>query len=102
MLDKQNKTDILRFQFNVTIGNIMSSINVQKTKETIIHISNLMAEQDNMREDIKAAIEAQSDALGIDKKVLRKLAVIHNKQTLSQVKSEFDDVISTYESIMTS
>ena len=78
----------------------MSSINVQKTKETIIHISNLMAEMDNQREDIKEAINAQADALNIDKKVLRKLATIHNKQTLSQVKTEFDDVISTYESIM--
>lgn len=78
----------------------MSSINVQKTKETIIHISNLMAEMDNQREDIKEAINAQAEALGIDKKVLRKLAVMHNKQTFSQVKHETDEVIETYTSIM--
>lgn len=80
----------------------MSTINVQKTKETIIHISNLMAEMDNQRVDISEAIKAQSEALNIEPKVLRKLAAIHNKQTLSKVKSEYDDVISTYESIMKS
>lgn len=73
---------------------------IQKTKETIIHISNLMAELDNQREDIKEAIAAQSEALNIDKKVLRKLAVMHNKQTFSQVKTETDEVIETYTSIM--
>lgn len=78
----------------------MSTIPVAKTKEVVIHISNLMAELDNQREDIKEAIEAQSEALNIDKKVLRKLAVMHNKQTFSQVKTETDEVIETYTSIM--
>jgi len=78
----------------------MSSINVAKTKEVIIHISNLMAEMDTQREDIKEAIDAQSEELNIDKKVLRKLATIHNKQTFSKIKTESDEVIDTYTSIM--
>ena len=75
-------------------------MDVQKTKQVITHIANMMDEKKTLSEDITEAIKVQSEELNIDKKQLRKLATIHHKQNFIEYKTENEEVMDSYKAIM--
>ena len=58
-----------------------------------------MTKMDAEKDLIKDIIQATYENHGIDKKHLRKLAIIYHKQNLSEVKHEYDEVESLYEEL---
>lgn len=78
------------------------SIDVKKTKEVVIHLSNLMEQMDTIKEDIKIGINEQSKELNIDKKTLRRMVMTYHKQNFSKTKTETEEFIDVYEGVMNS
>lgn len=75
-------------------------MNVNKTKEVIKYIASLMQEIKDKREDINDAISVQSEELGIDKKVLRKMAKLYCDQDFIDYKNDQENILESYDAIM--
>lgn len=71
----------------------------KKLLGAIKEIDNSMVRIAAERDFQKDAIDAISDELGLEKKYVRKLASIYNKQNMSQVQQETEEVIELYEMI---
>ena len=71
----------------------------KKLLGAIKEIDNSMVRIAAERDFQKDAVDAISDELGLEKKYVRKLASIYNKQNMSQVQQETEEVIELYEMI---
>lgn len=65
----------------------------------IKELSDSMLRVDAEKDLQKEVIQITFEDTGIDKKHLRKLAVIYHKQSMSDVKAEFEDVEALYEEL---
>lgn len=71
----------------------------KKLLGAIKEIDNSMVRVSSERDFQKDAITAIADELDLEKKYVRKLASIYNKQNMSQVQQETEEVIELYEMI---
>ena len=71
----------------------------KKLLSAIKEIDNSMVRVAAERDFQKDAITAVADELELEKKYVRKLASIYNKQNMSQVQQETEEVIELYEMI---
>ena len=71
----------------------------KKLLSAIKEIDNSMVRVSSERDFQKDAITAVADELDLEKKYVRKLASIYNKQNMSQVQQETEEVIELYEMI---
>lgn len=71
----------------------------KKLLNAIKEIDNSMVRVSAERDFQKDAITAIADELDLEKKYVRKLASIYNKQNMSQVQQETEEVIELYEMI---
>ena len=71
----------------------------KKLLSAIKEIDNSMVRVAAERDFQKDAITAVADELDLEKKYVRKLASIYNKQNMSQVQQETEEVIELYEMI---
>ena len=71
----------------------------KKLLGAIKEIDNSMVRVAAERDFQKDAITAVADELELEKKYVRKLASIYNKQNMSQVQQETEEVIELYEMI---
>lgn len=80
----------------------MITLNSEEKKEVsnaIKEISNSMTRIDAEKDLIKDIIQVNFDNFGLEKKHLRKLAVIYHKSNMDEVRTEFDDVETLYEEL---
>lgn len=71
----------------------------KKIKGAIKELSDSMLRVDAEKDLQKDIIQVTHEDTGIDKKHMRKLAVIYHKQSMNDVKNEFEDVEGLYESL---
>jgi hypothetical protein len=71
----------------------------KKVVGAIKELSDSMLRVDAEKDLQKDIVQATFEDTGIDKKHLRKLAVIYHKQSMNDVKAEFEDVEALYEEL---
>lgn len=71
----------------------------KKLEKAIQELSNSMTRVDAEKDLMKDIIQETHDALGVDKKYIRKLATIWHKQNVNEVKTETDEVMELYEEL---
>lgn len=71
----------------------------KKVAKAIQEISDSMTRIDAEKDLIKDIIQVTYENHEIDKKHLRKLAAIYHKQSLSEFKTEYDEVETLYEEL---
>jgi hypothetical protein len=63
-------------------------------------VSNAMTRIEAERDFIKEAVKAASEEHEIDKKILRKMAVVYHKQNFDTVQGESEEFLTMYETIV--
>jgi hypothetical protein len=71
----------------------------KKVVGAIKELSDSMLRVDAEKDLQKDIVQATFEDTGVDKKHIRKLAVIYHKQSMNDVKSEFEDVEALYEEL---
>lgn len=71
-----------------------------KIKQTIIHISNLMAERDAADAAAKEAIKEKAKEFDMKPAKLAKLVGLYHKDTYNKTREESEDILDTYSTIM--
>jgi len=71
----------------------------KKFAKAVQEISNSMTRMDAEKDLMKDIIQETFDALGINKKHIRKVANIYHKQNVSEVRTESDEIIELYEEV---
>jgi hypothetical protein len=71
----------------------------KKVVGAIKELSDSMLRVDAEKDLQKDIVQVTFEDTGIDKKHLRKLAVIYHKQSMNDVKAEFEDVEALYEEL---
>jgi hypothetical protein len=71
----------------------------KKLEKAIQEMSNSMTRIDAEKDLIKDIIQETHDSLGVEKKYIRKLAIIWHKQNVNEVKTETDEVMELYEEL---
>ena len=71
----------------------------KKIVGAIKELSDSMLRVDCEKDLQKDIVQATFEITGIDKKHLRNLAVIYHKQSMNDVKAEFEDVEALYEEL---
>jgi len=71
----------------------------KKLANAIKEISDSMTRMDAEKDLIKDIIQVSYENFEIDKKHIRKLAMIYHRQNMSEVKYEYDEVETLYEEL---
>ncbi len=64
-------------------------------------VSNAMTRIESERDFIKEAIAKAAEEHELDKKILRKMAIVYHKQNYESVQGENDEFATLYETIVT-
>tara|TARA_R110002124_G_C8834345_1_gene504992 strand:+ start:811 stop:1056 length:246 start_codon:yes stop_codon:yes gene_type:complete len=78
---------------------ISSPADKQKIKGAIKELSDSMLRTDAEKDLQKDIIEVTFEDTGIDKKYLRKIATIYHKQSMNDVKSDYEEVEALYDQL---
>ena len=71
----------------------------KKLSKAIEELSNSMTRVDAEKDLMKDIIQETHDAIGVDKKHIRKIASIYHKQNVSEVQTETEAVMELYEEL---
>ena len=80
-------------------GLISTNEDKKKLANAIKEISDSMTRIDAEKDLIKDIIQVAYEDFEIDKKHIRKLAMIYHKQNMSEIKYEYDEVETLYEEL---
>jgi hypothetical protein len=71
----------------------------KKLSKAIQELSDSMTRVDAEKDLMKDIIQETYDAIGVDKKHIRKVASIYHKQNLTEVRTETDEIMELYEEV---
>lgn len=73
----------------------------KELKSILQEISNSMARMDGEKDYIKEAIKSASDKFNINKKILKKMAVVYHRNSFTDEISQAEEFQTMYESVLT-
>tara|TARA_R110002096_G_scaffold69149_1_gene166336 strand:- start:18487 stop:18753 length:267 start_codon:yes stop_codon:yes gene_type:complete len=80
----------------------MNAVDQKKLVSAMQELSDSMTRMDAEKDLVKEIIESTSDVSGIAKKTLRKLANIHHRRNIDEVRTYNSEVEDLYEEVFVS
>jgi len=71
----------------------------KKVKDAIKELSDSMLRVDAEKDLQKDIVQVTFENTGVDKKQIRKLAVIYHKQSMNDVKADYEDLEALYDEL---